>query len=146
MAKLRIVSESKLPSSDWHQPAQFTWREFYDFRNHVIRVLRRFGSAGPMGEVDLSTDDQSAPKFLGPAIDEPDYFVVDDMWNEHERLSVVECSPRHITADMLGALAEMGAAFPGWWVKLKLGDSGLVVFGYKAGPVWQTFLGLQGHR
>lgn len=131
MTKLRLAGESEMPISDYDQPAQFGWHEFYDFRNHVIRVLRRFGSAGPCGQADLSVADDDAPSFENEIVEDPDFFVVDDMWNEHDRLSLVESDPKHITADVIEALAEMASAFPRWRVVLKLGDCGLDVFGDK---------------
>jgi hypothetical protein len=131
MTKLRLADESEVPVCDYDQPAQFDWREFYDFRNHVLRILRRFGSAGPCGEADLSVGDDDAPQFEHGIVENPDFFVVDDMWNEHDRLSLVESEPKHITADVIQALAEMARGFPGWRVVLKLGDCGLDVFGDK---------------
>jgi hypothetical protein len=50
----RIGDYLEMLETDYEQPALFTWKEFYNFRNHVLRVLRVFGSAGPMGDVDLS--------------------------------------------------------------------------------------------
>ena len=63
MARVRIVGEAELPLVDFNQPPQFTWKDFYGFRNHVIQILRQFGSAGPMREADLAVDDENAPVF-----------------------------------------------------------------------------------
>lgn len=112
---------------DNEQPPLVTWRDFYDFRNHVIRLLRVFGTAGPMGEVDLSADEDDQPCFGPEIIDDPAFFVVDDMYNEHDKVSTVECSPANIDAVVLESLAAMMRSFPGWRVHFGLGDSGLVV-------------------
>jgi hypothetical protein len=111
---------------NYEQPVLFTNKDFYNFRNHVLRVLRRFGSAGPMGEADLSieADDEG---FFKETVEDPDFFVVDDIYNDHDRLSIVECDPAHINAGLINSLTEMTRNFPGWWVSFSLGDSGLFV-------------------
>jgi hypothetical protein len=118
MASLQFGSFFDIPPTDYNQPVLFRWKDFYDFRNHALRVLTRFGTAGPMGEVDLSVDRKDEPEFADTIVDDPDFFVVDDMYNEHDRLSIVECDPRHITVDLILALSDMELAFPGWWVNL----------------------------
>jgi hypothetical protein len=127
MGSIRIGDYFEKPDVNYEQPPLFTWKDFYNFRNHVLQVLRRFGSAGPMGEVDLSIETDDEPSFGSDHVDEPDFFVVDDMYNEHNRLSMVECNPSHITADLISSLSEMAGNFPGWWVSFSLGDSGLFV-------------------
>jgi hypothetical protein len=131
MRNLRVADESEIPVPDYDQPALFGWKEFYDFRNHVVQVLRRFGSAGPCGLADLADTEEEAPTFEKESVKNPDFFVVDDMWNEHDRLSLVESDPKYINAKVIEALAEMASGFPGWRVVLRLGDCGLVVFGDK---------------
>jgi hypothetical protein len=111
---------------NYEQPVLFTSKDFYNFRNHVLRVLRRFGSAGPMGEADLfiEADDEG---FFKETVEDPDFFMVDDIYNDYDRLSTVECNPDHINADLINSLREMTRNFPGWWVSFSLGDSGLFV-------------------
>jgi hypothetical protein len=127
MTNLRIGNFFETPEPDYDQPGCFTWKEFYDFRNHVLRVLRRFGSAGPMGEVDLSVDADDEPEFEDTIVKDPDFFVVDDMYNEHDRLCIVECDPEHIKSDLIQSLSQMAIGFPDWYVSFSLGDSGLRV-------------------
>ena len=112
---------------DYEQPALFTWREFYNFRNHVLRVLRVFGTAGPMGEVDLSVVDEDEPSFSSEIVKDPEFFVVDDMYNEHDRILIVECAPANIDAVVIESLCAMMSMFPGWRVSFSLDDSGMVV-------------------
>jgi hypothetical protein len=128
MHTIRIGSYYETPPMDYEQPGLFTWREFYNFRNHVIRLLRIFGTAGPMGEVDLSIVDEDQPSFSSEIVDDPAFFVVDEMYNEHDRVSRVECDPACIDAVVIESLSAMMLAFPGWQVSFGLGDSGLVVF------------------
>jgi len=127
MNTLRIGSYYEIPQMDYDQPPLITWRDFYHFRNQVIRLLRIFGTAGPMGEVDLSADEEDQPCFSPEIIEEPDYFVVDDMYNEHDKVSMVECTPARIDAVVIESLAAMMRTFPGWRVHFALGDSGVVI-------------------
>jgi len=131
MTRLRLADRSEMPVPNYDLPAQFGWQEFHDFRNHVVHVLRRFGSVGPCGELDFSVTGDDAPAFEKGAAPRPDFFVVVDMWNEHDRLSIVEADPKHIRPGLIEALAEMACAFPGWRTALRLGDCGLDVFGDK---------------
>lgn len=108
------------------QPMLFTSKDFYNFRNHVLRVLRLFGSAGPMGEADLSIE-AGDEGFFKETVEDPDFFVVDDIYNDHDRLSIVECDPAHINSGLINSLTEMTGNFPGWWVSFSLGDSGLFI-------------------
>lgn len=127
MHSVRIGNYLEMPAMDYEQPALFTWREFYNFRNHVLHVLRVFGTAGPMGEVDLSAAEENQPSFSSEIVESPVFFVVDDMYNEHDRISIVECDPTSIDAVVIESLRAMMLTFPGWRVSFSLGDSGLVV-------------------
>ncbi len=129
MTELRIGNWFEIGATDYTQPPNFTWKEFYNFRNHVLRVLRRFGSAGPMGEVDLSVDylDDDLT-FDDGHVRNPDFFVVDDMHNSHDRISAVECDAIHISRGLLETLVDMEWHFQHWYVQFSLGDSGLRVY------------------
>jgi len=128
MHTIRIGDYFEIPKIDYEQPALVTWREFYNFRNQVLRVLRVFGTAGPMGEVDFSVAEEDQPSFSSEIVDNPAFFVVDDMYNEQDRISIVECAPTNIDAVVIESLCAMMLMFPGWQVSFGLGDSGLAVF------------------
>ena len=127
MHSIRIGNYHEVPTPDFEQPALFNWREFYNFRNHVLRVLRVFGTAGPMGEVDLSDVEEDEPSFSSEIVDSPVFFVVDDMYNEQDRISIVECEPANLDAVVIESLCAMMSMFPGWRVSFSLGDSGMAV-------------------
>jgi hypothetical protein len=127
MRTIQIGNYLDMPEMDYDQPALFTWKEFYNFRNHVLRVLRVFESAGPMGEVDLSADEEDEPSWSAEIVQDPAFYVVDDMYNEHDKISIVECNPVHVDAVVIESLCAMMLMFPGWWVSFGLGDSGLRV-------------------
>jgi hypothetical protein len=82
-----------------------------------------------LGEADLSSDEDEAPTFVGERVDDPDFFVMDDMYNEDDKISFVECDVRCITSAAIHSLIELAARFPGWYVIINMGDSGLRVFG-----------------
>ena len=127
MHTIRIGNYLEMPDMNYEQPALFPWRDFYNFRNHVLRVLRVFGTAGPMGEVDLSVAEEDQPSFSSEIVESPVFFVVDDMYNEHDRISIVECNPANVDAVVIESLCAMMLMFPGWRVSFSLGDSGLLV-------------------
>jgi hypothetical protein len=127
MDTLRIGSYYEIPHMDYEQPPLVTWKDFYGFRNQVIRLLSVFGTAGPLGEVDLFADEGDQPCFSPKIVEAPDFFVVDDMYNEHDKVSMVECTPTNIDAVVIESLAAMMRVFPGWRVHFALGDSGLVI-------------------
>src|SRR5579871_613094 len=127
MRTIQIGNYLDMPEMDYDQPALFTWKEFYNFRNHVLRVLRVFESAGPMVEVDLSADEEDEPSWSAEILQDPAFYVVDDMYNEHDKISIVECNPVHVDAVVIESLCAMMLMFPGWWVSFGLGDSGLRV-------------------
>jgi len=106
----------------------FTWREYFAFRNALLRVLRRFGSVGPMGEMPLLSDRATSEAAWRFETAEPDFFVVDDMHNEWSRWNRVEASPWHVNASLLVSLVRMVQDFPGWCVYLALQEGGLTVF------------------
>lgn len=80
-----------------------------------------------MGEVDLSDSEDEQPSFVGGIVKNPVFFVVDDMYNRHDRMLIVECEPAHVDAVVIESLSAMMRVFPGWWVSFRLGDSGLLV-------------------
>jgi hypothetical protein len=77
-----------------------------------------------MGDVDFIAEGDE-PEFLGDVVTDPDFFVVDDMYNEHDKLSIVESDPKFVTANLITALSDMALGFPDWWIRFSLGDSGL---------------------
>ena len=133
MRTIRIGNYFEIPKIDHEQPAMVTRQEFYNFRNHVLRVLRVFGTAGPMGEVDLSVAEEDQPSFSSEIIDNPAFFVVDDMYNEQDRISIGECAPTNIDAVVIESLCAMMLMFPGWQFSFGLGDSGFLCFSM---PFW----------
>jgi hypothetical protein len=130
-ASIRVVpfSTAECPQAPTSGPPLFSWREYYGFRNAVLQVLRRFGSVGPMGEMPLLADWESSEEAWRSETRDPDFFVVDDMWNEWSRWNRVEASPWHVSASVLADLVHMVRDYPGWCVYLALEQGGLTVFG-----------------
>jgi hypothetical protein len=128
---IRVVpfSTVECPAAPTSGPPLFTWREYYEFRNALLRVLRRFGSVGPMGETPLLADWESSEAAWQPETRDPEFFVVDDMWNEWSRWTRVEAAPWRVNANLLVDIVRMVRDFPGWCVYLALEEGGLTVFG-----------------
>lgn len=96
-------------------PESYSDFAFFSFRNAILAALRPFGTVGQMGTSPL--DDSPLP-FNGPIeCAEPDFFVVDDRWNEEQMLVCVELAPERLTLDVLESLVTMLAGYPGWAVQ-----------------------------
>jgi hypothetical protein len=143
---IEIGNYHDAPEVNYEGPPLITWRDFYGFRNCVLNVLRAFGSAGPMGDVDLAAESEDGPVFIGDVVHDPEFFVVDDMYNEHDRISTVECDAGKITAGVMHELLKMLEGFSGWQVSFSLGDSGILVFRDKVLKGGAAILGLPEYR
>src|SRR6187402_3556811 len=73
-------------------PEAYSERKFYAFRNALLGALRPFGSVGPMG--DSSPDEEPVDAPIENV--DPDFFFVEDRWNEFQMLVRVETSPSRI--------------------------------------------------
>ena len=58
---------------------QHPWRDFYTFRNSLLRVLQGHGTVGPMGEMPIREDWKASESAWQPAEADPEFFVVADM-------------------------------------------------------------------
>ena len=101
-------------ASDYSAPPQYTWKEFYRFRNALLRVLKLYGTIGPMGELPILEDWKTSEHAWHDedASSSPDFFVVSEMYNEHDRRNRVETSASHLGADLLQDVIAMLWAFP----------------------------------
>ena len=128
--EVRIIpfSVDECPATPTSGPPLFTWREYYSFRNSLLRVLKRHGTVGRMGEMPI-LDDWEASEAAWPAAEaDPQFFVVDDMWNQWSRWNRVEADPWLVTADLLVDVTQMLPMFPEWCVYFALTEGGLTVF------------------
>jgi hypothetical protein len=104
--------------------------EFHDVRNRLLAVLRPFGTVGPMGEFSLQGDcdflEDGDPR-LGPVSHDPDYFVVDDQYNDRDRWHRVESDSSNLKPELLHNLISMLRQTNGWLVYFALGEGGLLV-------------------
>jgi hypothetical protein len=105
----------------------FTWREFYGFRNELLRVLQPYGTVGPMGEIPILEDWESSEKAWKGGTSNPDFFVVSDMYNEYNRWNRVEADPWFVTTPLLHDLVAMVRRWPGWCVYLALVKGGVTI-------------------
>jgi hypothetical protein len=115
--------------ADKSGPPLFTWREYYTFRNELLRVLQPYGTAGPMGETPILDDWEASEHAWRDGTSNPDFFVVSDMYNEYDRWNRVEASPWFVNTQLLHDLIAMVQQWPGWCVYLALVQGGLTVLG-----------------
>jgi hypothetical protein len=127
---IRVVpfSEVECPRAPTSGPELFTWRDFYTFRNAILRVLSKFGTTGPMGEMPILDNWELSKDAWKFGMRNPDFFVVSDMWNAWNRWSRVESSPQLINPELLTELVATLMDWPGWCVYLALKKGGLTVF------------------
>jgi hypothetical protein len=130
-ASIRVVpfSKEEYTPADRSRGPLFTWREYYSFRNTLLRVLQSYGTVGPMGEMPILDDWESSEDAWPVATTDPDFFVVGDMWNDYDRWNRVEASPWLVTTTLLYDLIMMLQLWPGWCVYLALTQGGLTVLG-----------------
>jgi hypothetical protein len=136
-------STQECPAAPSSGPPLFTWREYYAFRNALLRVLRAYGTVGPMGEMPLLADWESSEAAWPSETSAPDFFVVDDMWNDRSRWNRVEASPWLVNTALLWDVVLMVQNFPDWCVYLALQEGGLTVFGNRILYEGTLFAGTQ---
>jgi hypothetical protein len=117
-----------------HIPPKVTEAEFRRCRNDIVRALARFGSVGPKGVVDENDDEVECYGSGDPA-----FFVVDDMYNDVQRLHLVETEATRITEPMLESLVQAISQSRHWAAHLAIGDAGLYVFADRVVPCGRRF-------
>ncbi len=120
---MRLADESELDLLRAPVPPPVTKREFRECRNAIVRTLARFGSVGPTGVVN--DDDNEAERFGG--ID-ANFYIIDDQYNDSDRIHFLEVEPKWITEPVLDALGATLSKYSGWCAHIALGDSALDVF------------------
>jgi len=133
LEELQVVRfrESDLPGDD-ELPHDIRWQEYHTVRNTVLEALRPFGRVGPMGTATITDSLEGPPDPWPVESDDPDLFVVDDMWNDWDRHIEVEVKqPGSLTTAMLHALRDaLTRQHPQWAVGLSTTD-GYVLIGTK---------------
>jgi len=94
-----------------------------------MHVLKPYGTIGPMGELPILEDWETSEHawYDEDASSSPDFFVVSDMCNQHDRWNRVEASAGLVGADLLQDVIAMLWAFPKWSVYFALGQGGLTI-------------------
>jgi len=125
----RVVpfAKTEYEPADKSGPPLFSWREYYCFRNELLRVLQPYGTVGPMGELPIFDDWETSNEAWEAGTRNPDFFVVDDMYNQYDRWNRVEASPWFVTTRLLHDLVALVQRWPGWCVYLALTKGGLTV-------------------
>jgi len=128
---IRVIpfSKQEFTPANMSGPPLFTWREYYHFRNLLLRVLQPYGTVGPMGKIPIldTWEESQAAWYVG--VPNPDFFVPEDMWNQHSRWNRVEAEPWLVSTTLLHDLVVMVRDWPGWCVYLALIKGGLAISG-----------------
>ena len=72
--------------------------------------MRAFGTVGPVGEMPILVTEEASEKACIRGTEDPDFFVVDDMYDDKHRAHIVECSPKFVTKAALEKLTKMLSA------------------------------------
>ena len=84
------------------------WQDYHSARNSALGVLRPFGTVGPMGVARITADEVGPLQPWPVETLHPQFFIVDDMWNDRDRYVKVEVEDPHlISLDVLHALRMM---------------------------------------
>lgn len=81
-----------------------------------------------MGEMPILETWSESNEAWKAATKKPDFFVVDDMWDERSRWVRVEASPKLVNTALLLELVRLLKDFRDWCVYLALVQGGLTVF------------------
>lgn len=96
--------ESALPGSA-ELPHDVRWQDYHAARNSALEALRAFGTVGPMGTAPITSADEGPPESWPVETLSPQFFVVDDMWNDWDRVVKIEVEDhRLISLAVLHAL------------------------------------------
>jgi hypothetical protein len=131
---VHVAPESELSLLLAHVPPEVTGAEFRRCRNDIVRALARFGSVGPTGVLD-ENDDEVESYGNGDA----DFFVVDDMYNDEQRLHLIETLATRVIEPLLESLTQAVSHSPHWAAHLAIGDAGLYVFADRVVPCGRRF-------
>ena len=92
-----------------------TWQEFHTMRNSVLQSLRPFGTVGPMGEAPITQEPEGPPGSWDVEANDPQYFVVDDQYNNTSRYHYVEVQNLEaLSLPVLRSLWETISQNPTW--------------------------------
>lgn len=106
-----------------------TWQQYYGFRNAILKALRPLGSVGPMGECLIADEGDGPPGPWPVECDEPDFFVVDDWYNDWEFFIRIETHSRRISKEFIHALVSVLSAMPRRWAAgIDVGDGYLLLY------------------
>ena len=102
------------------------WIQFHRWRNAVLRVLRQYGTVGPMGERPIGRG--ASGRHWQVESSDPDFYVVDDQWSTGQKWIHVETEVDFLARELLSALAATLHVDKEWAVHLLCDEGNLLVF------------------
>lgn len=136
---MRIAPQSEAALLWQPVPPPVTWREFYECRNSIVRALAAFGTVGPSGTIDTTDEEADWRETDISSVTDPDYFVVEDRYDDHQRWHRVETDRTKLTASMIEGVASALMPFPGWFADVAVGDSKVMISADRVIPFGRRF-------
>jgi len=122
---VRVIAFSR-EECPFDKTREHTWQEWHAFRNHVLDILCRYGSVGPMEKMPILDTHEESNDAWEIASKRPDFFVVDDdLYGNSVR---VEADCTLIKPVLLDELLMLLAQLGDWSVYMALIEGGLWVF------------------
>ncbi len=115
---------------------ELPWQTYHAVRNALVRICRRYGPIGPMGEIQIVADAPDPYRMLmdDPAVWErgdrdPSYFILDDQLN-HERYCYAELyGDDPFNSGWLLSITQTLRDFDGWGLGVSnIPDSYVLIF------------------
>jgi len=123
LVKVIAFSREECP---FDKPREHTWRQWHSFRNHVLDILSRYGTVGPMGKMPMLDTREESDNEWQVANKNSDFFVVDD--DTYGNAVRVEAACTLVKPLLLQEVAMLLAPLPDWSVYLALRKGGLWIF------------------
>lgn len=131
--------ESQLPGEK-DLPHDVTWQQYHTVRNALLEALRSIGKVGPMGVASITDAPDGPPDPWHVENDDPDFLVLDDMWNDWERFVKIELKrPVLLTDRVVWAVWTVLATYPSWAVGIASEVGYLYISGGRASVKGSAF-------
>lgn len=106
-----------------------SFHRYHSIRNAIVRVCRRHGPTGPLGELPLDKPDLDLIADWEYGDDDPTYFVLDDQLNDEMYLYINFIDPNGCKPQWLDDVTITLAEFDGWGIGVNgLEDGYLLIF------------------
>ena len=137
---LRVVPYTRDRIPNLYPGGELPWQVYHTVRNALVRVCRRYGPTGPMGELTIDDNEENLMEYLAATDlqawesgdDDPMYWIIDDQYN-HERYCYAELHGNDpFSAGWLLSVTMTLRDYDGWALGIvNIPDNYVLVFGNK---------------